>query len=119
MNGLTRPTHLGRVLLVAQRQLERGLVDKPALLAGHLQHEDVMGVVVDGEALRSTRRVVRIHLSRMSERALERAAEAAELGPMQMQPLEHDRRSAPHSVSTRSTSAVPVKPVLGRQGMSV
>ena len=50
--GLARPAHLGRILLVAQRELERGLVDEPALLAGHLQDEDVVGVVVDWEALR-------------------------------------------------------------------
>ncbi len=47
LNGLTGAAHLRRVLLVLQRELERGLVDEPALPAGDLQHEDVVGVVVD------------------------------------------------------------------------
>ena len=53
-----------------------------------------MGVVVDGETLRGSRRVVGVHLSRMPQRSFERAAEGAELGPVQVQPLEHDRRAA-------------------------
>src|SRR5918995_5100491 len=53
-----------------------------------------MSVVVDGKALRGARREVRVHLGRMPQRALERAAEGAELGPMQMQALEHDRGAA-------------------------
>src|SRR4030095_13852286 len=48
LNGLARPTQLRRIALVLERKLEQGLVDEPALATGHLENEDVVGVVVNG-----------------------------------------------------------------------
>ena len=39
------------VALVLQRQLERGLVDQPALLARDLERDHLVRVVVDGQTL--------------------------------------------------------------------
>ena len=62
--------------LGGQRQGERGRVDVPALAAVDLQHEDVVGVVVRGEALRSGRRDVGVALGAVAELGGEPAAEA-------------------------------------------
>ena len=94
VHGLARTAHLGGVLLVLQRQLERWLVNEPALLAGDLKHEDVVRVVVHREPLRRARRVVRVHLRGMAQRAFERAAERAELRPVEVEALQDDRRPA-------------------------
>ena len=77
---LARIAHLGRVLLVLQRQLEDGRVDEPALLALDLQAEDVVRVVVHLEPLCRRRRVVGVRLRGMAELSLEIAAEAASGG---------------------------------------
>ena len=53
-----------RPALRLQRQLEQRVVDPPVLLARDLEHEDVVRVVVDREALRAARRVVRVRLHR-------------------------------------------------------
>jgi hypothetical protein len=82
-----------RVALLLQRQLEQGVVDPPLLLAGDLEHDDVMRVVVDCEALRATRGVVRIRLGRVAELGLEPAAEPGQRRPVQVQALEHDCRA--------------------------
>ncbi len=86
---------LGRVLLTAQRQLEHGRIDEPALLALDLEAEDVVRVVMDLEALRARgRRVVRVRLHGMAELTLEVAAEIGERRVLELERLEHDRRAA-------------------------
>ena len=82
-----------RVALVLERQLEQRVVDQPALLAGHLEDQHVVRVVVHREALRVARRVVRVRLDAVAERLLERAAEDRERVPADVQRLEHDRRA--------------------------
>src|ERR671923_496005 len=89
-----RRSQLLRVLLVLERQLERRLVHEPPLLARNLQHEDVVRVVVHRKPLRGPRGVVRVDLGRVPERLFQRAAERRQLGPAEMEPLEHDRRAA-------------------------
>ena len=84
---------LGRVLLAAQRQLEDRRIDEPALLARHLETEDVVRVVMDLEPLGRRRRVVGVRLGGVAELALEIAAEARQRWVMDVQRLEHDRRA--------------------------
>src|SRR5215470_12047948 len=74
-------SELVRVALVLERQLEQRLVQQPALLAGDLQDQDVVRVVVDGEPLRATRGVVRVRLYAVLQRLLEGAAEDGEWVP--------------------------------------
>ena len=104
---LARVTHLGGVLLVLQRQFEKGRVDEPALLALDLEAQHVVGVVVHLEALRARGRVVRVRLRGMTELALELAAELRERRMVVLERLEDDRRAAFELGATRSTSAVP------------
>ena len=66
---------LRAIALVAERQLERRLVDEPALPACDLQAEHVVRVVVDGQALRAPRREVRVRLNRLLQLGLEQPAE--------------------------------------------
>ena len=51
VDRVARGSELGLVALVAERELEHGVVDEPALVARDLEHEDVVCVVVDGQAL--------------------------------------------------------------------
>ena len=81
------------VPLVAQRELDGGLVDEPALAARDLEDEDVVRVVVDGEALRPARREVRVRLHGVAEQRLELARVHRERRPVQVEALEHDRRA--------------------------
>ena len=60
--------------LVLERVRVHGRVDDPVLLAGHLQDEHVVGVVVRGEALRRRRRDVRVDLRGVPELLDELAA---------------------------------------------
>ena len=89
-------------------ELESGLVDEPALLARDLEREDVVRVVVDGQALRLARREVRVRLRRVAELALEHAAELGEGWPVEVQPLEDERRARLELGRTLPTSAVPL-----------
>ena len=82
-----------RVALVLQRELEQRVVEEPALLAGHLEDEHVVGVVVHGEALRAARRVVGVRLNAETERFLELPAEDRQRQPVHVQRLEDDRRA--------------------------
>ena len=79
-----------RVALVLQRELEQRVVEEPALLAGHLEDEHVVGVVVHGEALRAARRVVGVGLNAETERFLELPAEDRQRQPVHVQRLEDD-----------------------------
>ena len=93
VNGLARAAHLGRVLLVAQRELERWLVDQPALLAGHPQHEDAW--VRGGLEGLARRAACSTRSPEPDAPACARASgRRRELGPMQMQALKDNRRAA-------------------------
>jgi hypothetical protein len=94
LDGLARLAQLRRVPLILQRQLERRLVHEPPLLTRDLEHEHVVRVVVNRQALSRSRRVVRVRLRRVAESLLERTTERANVGPSQVQPLEDDRRAA-------------------------
>ena len=83
-----------RPALRLQRQLEHRVVHAPVLLAGDLKDEDVVRVVVDGEALRAPRRVVRVRLHGLLELRLQLPAEARERRPVEVEALEDDRRAA-------------------------
>ena len=80
-----------RVALVLERELHERVVEEPALLAGDLEDEDVVGVVVHREALRAAGRVVRVGLHRQAERLLELPAEDRQREPVDVQRLEDDR----------------------------
>ncbi len=67
VDRVARGSELGLVALLAERELEHGVVDEPALVPGDLEHEDVVCVVVDGQALRAARRVVGVRLDRVAE----------------------------------------------------
>jgi len=69
---------------VLERQFPGWLVDEPALLARDLEREDVVRVVVDGEALRRPRREVCVRLRGVAELGLERPAELREGLPVQV-----------------------------------
>ena len=83
----------GRPALRLQRQLQQRFVHPPVLLAGDLEHEDVVGVVVDGEPLRAAGRVVRVRLDAAAQLLLERPAEPGERRPRVVERLEDDRRA--------------------------
>ena len=93
-NRLAGRAHLRHVLLVLQRQLEDGRVDEPALLAFDLEAEDVVGVVVNREALGAGGRVVGVRLGRMAELGLELSAERRQRRMLHLEGLQDDRRAA-------------------------
>ena len=66
-------------------------MDPPALLARDLQDEDVVDVVVRGEALRLGGCDVGVDLNRVAEIGGQGAREVDERRPQPMQSLEHDR----------------------------
>ena len=70
-----------------------GLVDDPALLAGELEDEDVVDVVVRGEPARRRGRDVRVDLDRVPELAGQRSGEVDDRRPEPMERLQHDRRA--------------------------
>jgi hypothetical protein len=80
-------------MLILERQLQHRLVDEPALLASDLKRENLVGVVVNGEALGLPRREVRVCLRGVAELALERPAELRQRRPGEMQGLENQRRA--------------------------
>jgi hypothetical protein len=82
-----------RPRLVRERQLVHRLVDDPALLTGHLQHEHVVHVVVRIETARGRGCHVGVHLRGMPQLAHERTREGHERRPRAVQALQHDRRS--------------------------
>ena len=82
-----------RVALVLERELQERLVQEPALLACDLEDEHVMGVVVHGEALRASRRVVGVGLHRQPDRVLELPAEDGQRKPVDVQRLQDDGRA--------------------------
>ena len=86
-----RAAELLRVALRPQWQVEHRLVDEPALLAGRLEHEDVVRVVVDREPLGGSGRVVGVDLHRMAELELELPREGRDRLVRDVQRLEHDR----------------------------
>jgi hypothetical protein len=91
---VSRGSGSAELLLVAlslQRQRENRLVDEPALLTRDLEYEDVVRVVVDGQALGVARRVIGVRLRRMAELTLELAAEDGQRLPVDVQTLEDDR----------------------------
>ena len=79
--------------LVLERVRVHGRVDDPVLLAGHLQDEHVVGVVVRREALRRRRRDVRVDLRGMPQLLDELPREVDQRRPHPVQALEHDRRA--------------------------
>ncbi len=105
-----------RVALVLQRELEQRVVEEPALLAGDLEDEDVVRVVVHGEALRAARRVVGVDLNAETERLLELPAEDRQRQPVDVQRLQDDGGARLPLGEDAGTSTAFVK--AGRQGMS-
>jgi hypothetical protein len=65
-------------------------MDAPALLAGDLQDEDVVGVVVGREALRLARRDVGVDLDRVPEVGDQLAGEVHQRRPHPVQPLQDE-----------------------------
>ena len=79
--------------LVAQRRLQHRCVDLPALLAGDLQHEDVVHVVVVAEPLVLRRGDVRVGLDGMAELGRQLLAERDDRRPDPVQALQHHGRA--------------------------
>ena len=79
--------------LVAQRARVDRLADPPALLAGHLEDEDVVNVVVVAEAGVLRRRDVGVDLHRVTEVGGEVLGEGQHRLPGAVQALQHDRRA--------------------------
>ena len=69
---------------------EHRLVDAPVLLAGHLQHEDVVHVVVRAEAARGRRRDVGVDLRGVAQVGGELVGELDQRRPEAVQPLQDD-----------------------------
>jgi hypothetical protein len=77
--------------LVSERSVERAVPYLPMLDAGHLQHEHVVRVVMDVEALRDRRSQINVHLHRVRQLDLELAAEVRQRRPKAVDRLQHDR----------------------------
>ena len=113
----SRLAELGAVALVSERQLERRLVDEPPLAACHLEAEDIVRVVVDGQALGVAGREVRVRLYGLSELLFESAAEGGEWG-MRGAALAKPGRTVRERGQGARMSIVPVN-AAGRHGTSV
>ena len=79
--------------LAPERQSHRGVVDRPALRAAHLQHEHVVGVPVRGEPLRVGRREVRVGLDPRREAPPERGAQPRQRRHAPVELVEDDGRA--------------------------
>ena len=80
--------------LVAERRRPNGLVDAPTLAAGKLKHEDVMDIVVRGEARILRRGDVGVDLYGMPELRRERNRELLYRRPQPVQTLQNERRAS-------------------------
>ena len=76
--------------LVAQRRVQHRLMDPPALLARHLQDEDVVHVVVRRETLRRRGSDVGVDLDRVAQVGGQCSGEVDERRPQPVQALQHD-----------------------------
>ena len=97
----SRPGRSRRRIGSRSSSARRG-VDLPRLAAERLQHEHVVRVVVELEALGARRRDVRVDLARVAELDLELAAEPRDGLVVAVEALEHDRRPVPEQLEDAS-----------------
>src|SRR6185312_6032093 len=74
---LRLPDTMGRriEMLIPERQLDGGAVGFPALAAGDLQHEYVVGIVVNSRPLIARWREIDVRLKRVAENRFQSATE--------------------------------------------